>query len=148
MAGTKSQQGTLAIPTPRKTTERGGPVYQGVCKQIRALFPTGPEAGHKARCKCEECVATAARQDAVAGWIAQARSLAASIDRVSGHGQTRQASGVQLGALHERLEGILERLAPDGDKRDPFDELLDKLGDLDDDQEQTSGDAATPHAAE
>jgi len=147
MAGTKSQQGTLAIPTPRAATERGGPVYQGVCKQIRALFPTGPEAGHKARCKCDECLETAARQDAVAGWIAQARSLAASIDRVSGHGQTRQASGVQLGALHERLEGILERLAPDGDQRDPFEDLLEDLANLDD-QETTSGDAAASHPAQ
>jgi len=147
MAG---KQGTLDIPTPRDKAERGGPVYQGVCKQIRALFPVGPEAGHQARCRCAECVETAAAKDAVAGWLAQARSIAASIDRVSGHGQTRQASGVQLAALHERLDAALERLAPNGE-RDKLAELLADLDDLDEQLEQEGapdGDAAEPHAAQ
>ena len=78
----------------KRTT--GGPVYQGVCKAIRWLTDQGivDEQRH-------------------GGLIAQARSLAASIDRESGHDPRRkQASGVSLAALHERLAAILQLLDP------------------------------------
>ena len=94
-----------------KTT--GGPVYQGVNDQIRALFPNhtkDPDVG--------------ARHAAVAGIIASARSLAASIDRVSGHAGGRQASGHQLSLMHGQLADLLERLTPkDTAGGDPFDKL-------------------------
>lgn len=145
MAGSKSQQGTLDIPTTSDGNGRGGPVYQGVCQQIRMLFPAGRDAGHQARCKCSECLASKDQQARVAGWIASARSIAASIDRVSGATGRYQASGVQLSALHERLDAALERLSPA--TRDKFDEWLDGLDD-DDEQEATGGDAEAPHAAQ
>lgn len=105
----------------------GGPVYQGTCAQIRAMYPTGPAAGHAARCKCEQCADTVKAKAAVAGWIAQARSLAGSIDRVSGHGGSRQASGVQLAAMHERLEVLLERIDPTAEGPDEWDTLQERL---------------------
>jgi hypothetical protein len=90
-----------------------GPVYQGVCGQIRHLFPKTDEAAMR-------------RKDELAGTIAQARSLAASIDRVSGHRGGPQANGVPLSALHAQLDMLLERLAGGG-QVDPFQELLDEL---------------------
>lgn len=110
--------------------ERGGPIYQGVCKQIRVLFPTSdPDAQ--------------TRKDSLAGTIAQARSLAASIDRVSGHGGGPQANGVPLATMHERLDALLERLAGTGET-DPFQELLNELNSTED----TDDRAETPHTAE
>ena len=104
----------------------GGPVYQGVCSQIRALFPSARDRGHLAKCVCEECEGVAAAKAVVEGSIAQARSLAASIDRASGHGGTRQASGVQLSAMHDSLDRLLDRLSPDGEG-DAFDELREDM---------------------
>lgn len=85
-----------------------GPVYQGVAKSIRALADRrGPAKSG----------ATEAHPDRVqwleenAGAIAAARSLGASIDRVSGHAG-HQASGMQLSALHTSLLAWLERLDP------------------------------------
>ena len=95
------------IDLPKKGT---GPVYQGVCKQIRALVAAETIDRHEH-----------------AGMIAQARSLAASIDRVSGHDGGFQASGMQLAALHEQLGKALERLTPAGAERDEFQELLSKM---------------------
>ena len=107
-----------------------GPVYQGVCAQVRHLFPSSdPDA--KAR-KAER-----------AGTIAQARSIAASIDRVSGHGGGHQANGVPLAAMHAQLDVLLERLAGGG-QIDPFQELLNELNDTKDDRDQ----AQASHAAE
>jgi hypothetical protein len=88
----------LDVPTGRKSTKRtrGGAVYQGVCATLRWLEAQGTvdEQRH-------------------AGLAAQARSLAASIDRESGDDVTRkQASGVSLAALHERLAAILQLLDP------------------------------------
>ncbi|MDE9365471.1 hypothetical protein PZ938_07625 [Luteipulveratus sp. YIM 133132] len=111
-------------PKPKKTF---GPVYQGVCRQIRALL-------------AEEKI----DKQRDAGTIAQARSLAESIDRVSGHGGKYQASGMQLAALHERLDGLLERLTPERAEADPFQELLDSLND-DDQETRTDGRSPAPH---
>lgn len=90
-----------------------GPVYQGTAAQIRALFDVklgadGLPLG------VDQLAENAARKDRNKGTIAQARSLAASIDRVSGHNGGRQASGVQLSAMHDALDRLLERLNPDG----------------------------------
>lgn len=104
-----------------------GPVYQGVTKQIRRLERDG--VIHKAT---------------HAGTIAQARSIAESIDRVSGHADPdSQASGMQLAALHERLESLLATLAPEQAETDPFQDLLDQLND-----DESTGDGSTtetPH---
>lgn len=87
-----------------------GPVYQGVCKQIRELVET--EAIH------------AGTQ---AGWIAQARSLARAVDVASGHTGKPQASGMQLAALHNQLDALLCRLSGTPTDRDPFADFLDDL---------------------
>jgi len=97
----------VAAPAaPAKATRsRGGPVYQGVNKTIRHLESLG--------------IVDKVRH---AGLCAQARSIAGSIDRESGDDQRRrQASGVSLAALHERLEKVLERLDPQGDGEDNVD---------------------------
>lgn len=103
---------------------QGGPVYQGVCLAIRTLFAR--PAGHTAKCPCEACEAVADRKARLGGTIAQARSIAASVDRVSGHGGTRQASGVQLAAMHEQLDKLLLRLDPDADG-DDFEDFQEEM---------------------
>ena len=107
------------FPAP-KAKSLGGPVYQGVCEQIRIL--TSEHGLDK---------------QANAGTIAQARSLAGSIDRVSGH-NTKQASGMQLAALHSQLDALLERLAPSTD--DAFTQLLEEMN--------NAGTTAPSHAAQ
>ena len=103
----KRKDGELfAVPT---TSSSPGPIYQGVCKTIRALL----DKEHLDR-------------DVDAGSIAQARSIAASIDRVSGHRGGYQASGMQLAALHAQLSEVMERLNPAG-ASDPFQDFLDEL---------------------
>lgn len=116
---TKDDDGAL-FPTPKKPA--GGPVYQGVCKTIRALTK-------------EQVVDRLVD----AGSIAQARSLAASIDRVSGHDGGHQASGMQLAALHAQLSEVLVRLNPAG-ASDPFQDFLDDL-----DKETGDARAQAPH---
>lgn len=95
---------------------RAGPVYQGVCAQLRRLEALQViESGKDAR---------------QAGLVAQARSLAGSIDRESGHWpDLRQASGVSLAALHERLAAILAALDPQeaAGASDAWGQLLDDL---------------------
>lgn len=90
-----------------------GPVYQGVSKQIRAL-ETDLAQDDKAR---------------IAGLAAAARSIAASIDRCSGHDDPRnQASGMQLAALHTQLREHLIAMTPAGaGGPDKFDEFLADL---------------------
>lgn len=87
-----------------------GPVYQGVAKSIRAL------ADRRGPAKSGSTPAHPDRTewlDENAGAISAARSLAASIDRVSGHADPkRQASGMQLSSLHASLLAWLERLDP------------------------------------
>jgi hypothetical protein len=92
------EQLALDVPTGRKGTKRtrGGAVYQGTSATIRWLEDQG----------------TVDKQRH-AGLAAQARSLAASIDRESGDDVTRkQASGVSLSALHAQLAAILQLLDP------------------------------------
>lgn len=87
-----------------------GPVYQGVCKQIRELVET-------------EAINAATQ----AGWIAQARSIARAIDVASGHTGKAQAAGMQLAALHNQLDALLCRLSGTPEDRDPFDDFLDDI---------------------
>ena len=104
---TKKDDGQLF--TVPKTSSKPGPVYQGVCKTIRALE------------KAEQL-----DRSVDAGSMAQARSIAASIDRVSGHNGGYQASGMQLAALHAQLSEVMVRLNPAG-ASDPFQEFLEQL---------------------
>ena len=115
---------TLFDPMPSKTGP--GPVYQGVCKQIRTLVDretVDPEAW--------------------AGTIAQARSIARAIDVASGHTGRAQASGMQLAALHAGLDALLVRLTGETQDRDPFDDFLAGMqeGGMTD-----ARDTAPPHA--
>ncbi len=109
-----------------------GPVYKGVSRQINAL----KKAGH-----------IDMREQA--GTIAQARSIAESIDRASvplASGRPSTA-GMQLASLHERLESLLATLAPEQADADPFQELLNSLND---DQEGSPDGrpAEAPHPTE
>lgn len=97
-----------APATKGKTT--GGPVYQGVNRQIRALFPDSSAPAYLER----------------AGIVAAARSLAASIDRAAA--PPRPASGHQLALMHGQLLSHLEALAPEaGDAPDEFAQLVAQL---------------------
>src|SRR5687767_10330316 len=90
-------------------------VYQGVCATVRALFDADDEE-------------TRDRRARLAGTIAQARSLAASIDRVSGAGDPRgQANGVPLSAMHAQLDALLLRLDPLEEGSDAFEDLVDEM---------------------
>lgn len=89
---------------------KAGPVYQGVCKQIRSMI-----------------AAQQIDRNTDAGTIAQARSVAASIDRVSGHDGSRQASGMQLAALHAQLDQLIGRLIGDQTQDDAFAQLIEEL---------------------
>lgn len=123
----KRDQGTLALDLPSPRQAGPGPVYQGVCKEIRA------------REEADESI-----RQTMAGTIAQARSLAASIDRESGHVPgSRQASGMQLAALHAQLDALLVRLAPEGSDGDPWEELQKQLQEA-----ETHGRPAAPHPPE
>lgn len=106
---------------------RGGPVYQGLNRTIRKLA-------------ADEGLDL----DRHAATIAQARSLAASVDRASGHDGGRQASGMQLAALHERLAALVALLMPEQQEADPFAAFLDDLASTTEDAEH--GDATAPHA--
>lgn len=129
MANRKSSgaQGELFEPPKDKTPT--GPVYQGVCAQIRKLFPTNdPDPDVKADAE--------SRKLALSGYIAQARSVAGSIDRVSGHPLpgtvvARQAAGMQLAALHNQLAELLDRLSPDGEEVDEFEQLQREMREAD-----------------
>lgn len=98
----------FAVNPPRP---KAGPVYQGVCKQIRAML-----------------AAEQIDRNIDAGTIAQARSVAASIDRVSGHNDPReQASGMQLAALHAQLFELIGRLTGDQTDDDAFTQLIAEM---------------------
>lgn len=108
-----------------------GPVYQGVCKTIRAVDADDPE-GKPLR----------------AGIVAQARSLAASIDRVSGHDPgSYQAPGDKLAQMHERLAALMLIIAPGlaapPQTQDPFADALTAIFDA----SQAHDDTTTPHPA-
>jgi hypothetical protein len=115
---TRRNNGDALFDDPSATTnERGGPVYQGVCAQIRRLTAKGKEyEGQEALID----------EKLWAGTIAQARSIAASIDRDSGHGGGKQANGVPLAQLHDQLDKLLARLNPEADEQSPFEKLADQ----------------------
>jgi hypothetical protein len=105
----------LGIELP-KDTRSPGPVYQGVCAGIRTLtaLNADPEADEPHGTRGKPGKPGAAWAARYAATIAQARSIAGSIDRESGHEpRTRQASGVSLAALHERLDALMLRLDPE-----------------------------------
>jgi len=91
---------------PRAKRPSPGPVYQGICAQIRRL--TKPEHG-------EPLI----DEKLWAGTIAQARSLAASIDRVDGR-EGQQANGVPLAQMHQQLDALMARLNPEAADMDPM----------------------------
>ena len=113
------------VPAAPKAKESPGPVYQGVSKSIRYL------EAHHATDDDPKGKAWATR---MAGTIAQARSLAASIDRASGRDPNRrQAAGRDLADLHERLDALMLRLDPDevaATSSEPWDELQAELAAL------------------
>lgn len=149
MASRSAQQDSL-FPERDAGPDGPGPVYQGVTKTIRALASRrGPGKSG----------ATPAHPDRVlwleenAGAIAAARSVAASIDRESGHrAERKQAAGMQLQALHSSLLAWLERLDPTitDDAGDPWETLVDKLERLEesDRADHAGGGSAASHAAE
>ncbi len=94
---------------PKRKVSRG-PVYQGVAKQIRALIADG-----------------ALDKETMAGTIAQARSLAHTIDLKSGLGDTEPEYGASVAAMHKQLDELLVRLSGDDIASDPFDDLLEDL---------------------
>lgn len=107
----------LPISLPRQKAPPGGPVYQGVSKQIRALFPSDdPDAR--------------ARKDELAGWVSLALSHARAID----NDQRASVGRAQVSTeLREALTYIAEAL----NAGDSFDAFLEEL---------RSGSAvATPH---
>lgn len=90
--------------------------YQGVCATVRALFPKDAPPD------------VLERKARLAGTIAQARSIAASIDRVSGAGNPlRQANGVPLSAMHAQLDALLLRLDPLEEGGDGFEDLVEAM---------------------
>ena len=107
------------FPVTRAQKRPGGALYQGVCKTIRALEHEG-----------------IIDKKLDAGSIAQARALAASIDRL----EHAKASGMQLAPMHEQLGKVLERLNPTG-ASDPFQDFLAEL----DKEGDSSGNAPAPH---
>lgn len=122
MVTRKSSGAAPALFEPPKPKQPVGPVYQGVCAQIRELFPKDDDEAQQ-------------RKRQLLGTIAQARSVAASIDRVSGHPldgfPTRQAAGMQLAALHHQLDELLLRLSPDGPELDAFEQLQRDMAEAD-----------------
>ena len=83
-----------------------GPVYQGVCRQIRALLADGTLS-----------------RDRDAGLIAATRQLARSLDRASGHGGYRPEYGQSLAAMHAQLVDMLGRLGGTSED-DPIGEIM------------------------
>lgn len=128
----KAADSKLFDMTPPKRRKTYGPVYKGVCRQINALEAAGHVDVREA-----------------AGSIAQARSIAESIDRYStpvdptDPADTPRASGMQLAALHERLESVLATLSPEQADADPFQEFLATLED--DPQEVAGRGTEAPH---
>lgn len=118
-----------AAAPPPEPTDTPGPVYQGVGKSIRYLAKLQAT---------DEDPKGADWSTRWAGTIAQARSLAASIDRASGRDpKRRQAAGRDLANLHEQLDALMLRLDPlqvavDGPS--DFDQLQAELAELELDQ--------------
>lgn len=124
---------TLALPGMERPNGRGvGPVYQGVCRAIRHVESDGDKDAKELR----------------AGLVAQARSLAGSIDRVSGHEPgSYQAQGDKLAQMHERLAALMILIAPGLQAPpsvvDPFADALNHIFD----SAAAHDDTTTPHTA-
>lgn len=87
-----------------------GPVYQGVSKTIRRLTASGKYSD------LEQLVDPVVH----AGTIAAARAAARAVDKATGHNPTGwHANGRDLAPLLERLEQLMQLLAP-GEDGDPF----------------------------
>lgn len=122
------------VPTPKADDTQSRAVYQGTSKAIRYLEQLNADPkldaqfGTRAKPEGRPGAAWAAR---FAGTIAQARSLAASIDRASGSDpKRRQAAGRDLADMHERLDALMLRLDPEevtADAPEPFDQLTAEL---------------------
>ena len=90
-----------------------GTIYRDVCRQISALRKAGR-----------------VNEDEQAGTIAQARSLAAVIDRASGLGGRKQET-YALAGLHARLDELLARLAGTAGATDAGAALMALMGQAD-----------------
>lgn len=121
---------------PGERRRASSAVCQGVRKSIHALFPEDAD---------EE---TLDRKRRLSGTIAQALSLAASIDRVSGAGDpSRQANGVPLSAMHTQLDLLLLRLDPaEADSSDGFADLERAMREEDERAIARAAAAAAPDA--
>lgn len=135
---TRSNDGDALFGVPSATPkERGGPVYQGVCAQIRRLTASGKEYEGQEPLIDEKLWA---------GTIAQARSIAASIDRDSGHGGGKQANGVPLAQLHAQLDALLARLNPEADEQSPLEKMAEQW--RQEEEESRARRAQAPHGQE
>lgn len=95
-----------SVADAKAKADSPGPIYQGTGKAIRHLAKVNAT---------DDDPKGLVWQARMAATISQARSLAASIDRESGRDPERkQASGVSLAALHERLDSLMLRLDPEG----------------------------------
>lgn len=109
----RKEQDTLALDMPPGDKLGPGPVYQGVCKEIR-----------------ERIEAKLIERDLDAGSIAAARSIARSIDHASGRNERGTvAAGMQLAALHAQLLAWLDKLGGNQGADDPFSKFLEDLND-------------------
>lgn len=129
-------------------TDTPGPVYQGTSKAIRYLeqLQADPDADRAFPVKAHPLGKPGAAWSARwAGTIAQARSLAASIDRASGRDpKRRQAAGRDLANLHEQLDALMLRLDPQQvavDGPSEFDQLSEELASLELEQRRRAMDA-------
>lgn len=112
-----AQDGLFDSPSSRSSSSRG-PVYQGVCAQIRRLTRSASPGADPL-----------IDEDLWKGTIAQARALAASIDRVDGSADPfHQANGVPLAAMHQQLDALLARLNPEvNDDASPMAQLVAEM---------------------
>lgn len=122
-----------ALPGLGLTDSLGpGPVYQGVCKAIRAAIRAGQ-----------------LDRNGDAGTIAAARAAARSVDYAAGHNpHGRVAAGMQQAALHTALLAWLDRLDGSAGNVDPFQELLSDLQNVGNNAgatESADGRAEIPH---
>ncbi|MFW5473696.1 hypothetical protein ACOCJ5_10330 [Knoellia sp. CPCC 206450] len=125
------------LPGLEDEEEKGssyGPVYQGTARQIRRLTASGSFKGET----------QIIDPDMWAGTIAQARSLAASIDRASGHGGRPQANGVPLAQMHMQLAALLAELNPEASTEEA-DPLTLALEEFRRNEEAQRGRATAPH---
>lgn len=105
-----------------------GPVYQGVCLEIRQRIDAGT-----------------IDEDLAAGAIAAARACARAVDYHTGYNARNAfAAGMQLAALHAQLAAWLVVLAGETEARDAFAELMEEINH----GAAASGDPAASHAPE